>query len=47
MKYIKEAISEHSKVGTGWGAHGLKALEEIVLNKEMVAREGKSIRFEM
>lgn len=47
IKYIKEGISGLNKVGTNWGTSGLKTLEKMVLNKEMVAKEGKSITFEM
>lgn len=39
IKYIKEGISEVSKVGTNGGASGKK----MVLNKEMAAREGKNM----
>lgn len=47
IKYIKEGISGLSKVGTNWDTSGLKTLEKMVLNKETVAKEGKSITFEM
>ena len=45
-KYIKEGISRLSKVGTSWGTSGLKALEKMALNSNMVAREGRSIKLE-
>lgn len=47
VKYITEGISELNKVGTNWGTGRLNSLEKMVLNKEMVAREGRSIKFEM
>lgn len=43
LKYTKEGISEFSKLRTNWGTSGLKVPEKMVLNKEIGAREEKSI----
>lgn len=46
IKGVKEGISGLSKVGTNMGTSGLNALEKILLNKEMMAREEKRGTYE-